>query len=82
MSDFDPAAEVAALKAESQLRRKRSYKQRQSKLDRFHSELAAMRQHGATVVELQRWLRKKKRITVAESTVHRWLKSKGIDGEI
>lgn len=82
MTDFDPAAEVAALKAEAKLRRKRSYKQRKSKLDRFHSELASLREHGATVADLKRWLRKKKKITVAESTVHRWLKSKGIDGEI
>ena len=82
MTNFDPDKEVAELKKDSELRRKRSYKQRQSKLDKHHAELEALRQRGATIVELTRWLSKKKRFVVAESTVHRWLKSKDIHGKI
>jgi len=75
--DFDPAAEVEALKAQTKTIRKRSYTQRKSRLDKFHTELVAMHKHGATIAELTRWLRKKKAIKVAESTVNRWLKNHG-----
>lgn len=82
MTDFDPDKEIEELKQDSKLRRKRSYKQRQSKLDKHHAELEALRQRGATIVELTRWLSKKKRVLVTESTVHRWLKNKGIYGKV
>lgn len=82
MTNFDPDKEIEELKQESKLRRKRSYKQRKSKLDKHHAELEVLRQRGATIVELTRWLRKKKRVLVAESTVHRWLKNKGIYGKV
>ena len=82
MTNFDPDKEIEELKQDSKLRRKRSYKQRKSKLDKYHAELGVLRQRGATIVELTRWLRKKKRVLVAESTVHRWLKNKGIYGKV
>ncbi len=76
MKDFDPIAEVEALKTETKMIRKRSYTQRKSRLDKYHTELVAMHKKGATIAELTRWLRKKKTIKVAESTVNRWLKNR------
>lgn len=72
---FDAAAEVAALKKQTAAIRKRSYTQRKSRLDRYHTELMAMHKAGASIAELTRWLRKKKAVKVAESTVNRWLKN-------
>ena len=76
MTDFDPVSEVATLKAETKMIRKRSYKQRKSRLDKYHTELVAMHKQGATIAELTRWLRKKKAIKVADSTVNRWLQNR------
>lgn len=75
--EFDPVAEVEALKAQTRAIRKRSYTQRVSRLDKHHTELVSMHKHGATIAELTRWLRKKKAIKVAESTVNRWLINHG-----
>jgi hypothetical protein len=52
LTDFDPVAEVEALKAQTKTIRKRSYTQRKSRLDKFHTELVAMHKHGATIAEL------------------------------
>lgn len=85
MTNFDPDKEVAELKKDSELRRKRrkrSYSQRKSKLDKYHAEMEGLRQKGSTIAEITRWLSKRKRFVVAESTVHRWLKSKDIHGKI
>ena len=69
---FDAASEAAALRAQTQRIRKRQYRQRQSRLDCYTSELRALHAAGASVAELQRWLRER-RIKVAHSTVTRWL---------
>jgi len=82
MTNFDPDKEVEELKQDSKLRIKRSYSQRKSRLDKYHAEMEGMRQRGSTIAEITRWLSKKKRVIVAESTVHRWLKSKDIHGKI
>lgn len=73
MEKFDPIAEVAELKKQTAAMRKRSYSKRKSRLDSYHTELMAMHKAGASVAELNRWLRKKKKVRVADSTVHRWL---------
>lgn len=44
-----------------------------SRLDSHAFEILELRKNGATASEIQRWLRKKKRIVVALSTVTRWL---------
>ena len=82
MTNFDPDKEVAELKQDSKLRKKRSYSQRKSRLDKYHAEIEGLRQRGSTIAEITRWLSKRKRFTVAESTVHRWLKSKDIHGKV
>lgn len=68
MSEFDPQAAVASLKRRRRIMRK----PRPSRLTRYASQLLAMRAHGATVADLQRWLRQQ-HVHVAHSTVSRWL---------
>ncbi len=67
---FDTAAELAALQA--QTRRIRQVRYRPSRLDRYTGELLSLYQAGASAAELQRWLRAR-RIKVVLSTVTRWL---------
>jgi hypothetical protein len=68
--EFDTAAELAALQA--QTRRIRQVRYRPSRLDRYTGELLSLYQAGASAAELQRWLRAR-RIKVVLSTVTRWL---------
>ena len=44
-----------------------------SKLDRHGPELLALRRAGASVAQLDRWLRKERQVAVAATTVARWL---------
>ena len=67
---FDPHAELATLRQHTALIRKPRYAR--SRLDRPRAEWLALRHAGATVAELQRWLRAH-RINVVHSTVARWL---------
>lgn len=53
--EFDTAAELAALQA--QTRRIRQVRYRPSRLDRYTGELLSLYQAGASAAELQRWLR-------------------------
>lgn len=74
MSEFEVHAAVAKLKSQtSTIRKKRFY---QSRLDPYKGELFQLHNAGATTAELQRWLRTK-RITVAWSTVSRWITQNG-----
>ncbi|MCP6001090.1 hypothetical protein NL386_25935 [Klebsiella pneumoniae] len=72
--EFDTAAELAALQA--QTRRIRQVRYRPSRLDRYTGELLSLHQAGASAAELQRWLRAR-RIKVVLSTVTRWLEKNG-----
>jgi len=69
---FNAQAEVANLKQQQRIRRK----PRPSRLTRFKGELLALYANGATVADLQRWLRKHG-IKVAYSTISRWLAKYG-----
>lgn len=69
-SSFDAKAEVVRLKLETRVKRRRI---RQSCLKRYESQILALRQEGASVAEIQRWLRSKG-LKVAHSTISRWLK--------
>jgi hypothetical protein len=73
MTEFNAAAEVAKLKAQTKAIRKRSYFQRISKLDKYRGELLTMYRAGASGAELLRWL-KTKRVTCAPSTLSRYIK--------
>lgn len=72
--NFDSAAEAAKLRAQTRAIRKRNYSQRKSVLDVYKGELCSMYyKDGARGSELVRWLKSKK-ITVAHSTVLRYIK--------
>jgi hypothetical protein len=74
MSDFNPEVELARLKVQTVILRKKVYKS--SRLDRYKDELLQLKHQGATTAELQRWL-KDKRIKVVWTTVKRWLDNNG-----
>ncbi len=77
MSDFDVQSELSALKAQTQAIRKRTYTARKSRLDKYKFELLELHRAGATVAELQRWLKKNKRCKMAHSSISRWLEKHG-----
>ena len=79
MSGFDAAEEVKKLKIETKARRKTRFDK--SRLDAYKGELVAMYEKGASIAELQRWLRKK-RVKVWWSTVNRWLIKNGYKTEV
>ena len=68
---FDPAAEASRLRTETRVRRRRRHFP--SRLDRYTSELLALRDEGCTTAELQRWLHAR-RVDVHHTTVGRWLR--------
>lgn len=72
--EFDAKSELAQLQAQKTVIRKRRFSR--SRLDKFKSELLALKSEGATVADLQRWLRSK-RVKVAYSTVSRWVAKHG-----
>ncbi len=74
MTKFDVETELAKLKAETRELRQKRFKN--SRLNAYRGELVTMHEEGATVAELQRWL-KAKRISVAWTTVKRWLDNHG-----
>ncbi|MCT8124810.1 MULTISPECIES: hypothetical protein [Gammaproteobacteria] len=74
MTKFDVETELAKLKAETRELRQKRFKN--SRLNAYRGELVTMHEEGATVAELQRWL-KAKRISVAWTTVKRWLDNRG-----
>ncbi len=74
MTKFDVETELAKLKAETRELRQKRFKN--SRLNAYRGELVTMHKEGATVAELQRWL-KAKRISVAWTTVKRWLDNRG-----
>jgi hypothetical protein len=74
--DFDPAAEVSRLKAQTKAIRKRNYSQRKSALDNYHGEVIILLANGATATEVHRWLRELE-VKVSLSTVTRWIKKHG-----
>jgi len=74
MTKFDVETELAKLKAETRELRQKRFKN--SRLNAYRGELVRMYEKGATVAELQRWL-KVKHISVAWTTVKRWLDNRG-----
>lgn len=66
---FDPKSELIKLQTQTKSIRKTSYSS--SRLDRYKAELLLLRKEGASIAELQRWLRSN-RVKVAWSTVSRW----------
>lgn len=74
MENFNAKDELDKLRAEGRLIRKKRYFK--SRLDRYEDELNALRASGASIAEIQRWLRKR-RVNVVWSTVSRWFEKNG-----
>jgi len=73
MEKFDPHAELLEVQKIQEVRRKkRLFK---SKLDKFEHELKALKTAGASLTQLQLWL-KKNSVKASRSTVQRWLNGK------
>ena len=72
MSDID--TELGALRRQTSEIRKKRYSR--SRLDRYGNKLQQLHQAGASVAELQRWLRAR-RIRVVHTTVARWIDKNG-----
>ena len=70
MDIFDARTELAELRRQTAEIRRRRYTK--SRLDRYRGELLQLRRNGASVAELQRWLRDH-RIRIVHSTVARWV---------
>ncbi len=78
MDTFDARTELAELRRQTAEIRRRRYTK--SRLDRYRGELLQLQRNGASVAELQRWLRDH-RIRVVHSTVARWV-TKNADAEV
>lgn len=73
MEKFDPRGELEEVKKLQETRRKKRYFK--SKLDKFEHELKALKSEGASLAQLQIWL-KKNGVKASRSTVQRWLNGK------
>ena len=71
---FNADTELEALRRQTGEIRRRRYTR--SRLDRYRGELLLLHRGGASVAELQRWLRAH-RILVVHSTVARWIDKNG-----
>ena len=70
MSVFDTENKLIELKQQTKVIRKKRFTR--SRLDKHSAELLSLYKAGASIAELQRWLRAN-RIKVEHSTVSRWL---------
>lgn len=71
---FNADTELEALRRQTGEIRRRRYTR--SRLDRYRGELLLLHRGGASVAELQRWLRAR-RIRVVHTTVARWIDKNG-----
>lgn len=76
---FDTDTELDLLRRQTSEIRKKRYSR--SRLDRYRGELLLLHRGGASVAELQRWLRVH-RILVVHSTVARWIARNGGTGTV
>ena len=73
MSLFDAKQMLDDLRKLQKKKRKSSYKNKKSRLEKYKSEILELRENGGSIVEVQRFLRQK-RIKVVHSTVSRFIK--------
>lgn len=69
--DLDPAAELTAIRSRRKIAQRQPY--RRSRLERYRAELVALRRVGGSYPDLVTWLRTTHRMTVAHTTVMRYL---------
>lgn len=74
MSDFNTEDELNKLQQQTKaIRKTKHYK---SRIDRYKGEVLKLHKAGATIAEIQRFLRSK-RIKLVYSTVLRWIEKHG-----
>ena len=69
---FDAQAEVERIRSRRAEARRKLF--RKSRLDRYRTELLAMRQAGASCADLAEWLRVSHRCKINRSSIDRYLK--------
>lgn len=69
---FDAQAEVDRIRARRAEARRKLF--RKSRLDRYQTELLAMRRAGASCADLAEWLRVSHRCKINRSSIDRYLK--------
>jgi len=74
MSDFNTEEELKKLQQQTKTIRKTKYYK--SRIDRYRGEVLKLHKAGASVAEIQRFLRSK-RIKLVHSTISRWLAKHG-----
>jgi hypothetical protein len=68
---FNPLKELQEIKERREMIKRRLY--RKSKLEKYRSELVAMRQAGASAQDLVVWLKMKHRLKIHRSSIDRYL---------
>lgn len=71
-NDFEAPAILEEIRVDRKIRRKRSTWGR-SKLLKFQAEISALKKAGASLQDIQFWLKREKRAKVARSTIKRFL---------
>jgi len=71
---MDFADELSRIRAARAARKPKRFSR--SRLDKFKFEILKLRKEGASLADIQFWLREK-RIVVALSSISRWLKKHG-----
>ena len=74
MNDFNSRQELAQLQQLKKMSRKQRFSR--SKLDPYTHQLSELRKAGATLADLQRWLRQR-RVRVEHTTISRFLSKRG-----
>ena len=69
--DLDPDAALASIRSRRKIAQRKPY--RRSQLERYRAELVALRRVGGSYPDLATWLRTTHRLTVAHTTVMRYL---------
>lgn len=79
MSDFDAVAELEKIRELRKIqRRKKCFIA--NKLDRHAFEILSLRRSGASLIDIQTFLRSQKKKVVHVSTICRWLKKNDSSG--
>jgi hypothetical protein len=68
---FNPEKELQEIKDHRKMQRRKLF--RRSKLEKFRTELVALRKLGASAQDLVSWLRMKHRLKIHRSTIDRFL---------
>jgi len=73
LSDEQAVTELADVQQSRKIANERCNPPGSNKLDRYHQEILALHKNGASERDIEAWLRRKKNLSVHQSTVHRFL---------